>query len=133
MVNTRFNGVRPAAPVYESAEESAAKGRGRARGKGRRRVAPAKGGASTENVPREEALPAPQEEVKENVEIEDEENVGQEKDAPARNTGVPPLDLVLAQHIMYFLRNPSSSASYSISDQPPHYCYYSQCRWSSRH
>uniref|UniRef100_M1DRL5 'chromo' domain containing protein n=1 Tax=Solanum tuberosum TaxID=4113 RepID=M1DRL5_SOLTU len=48
MVNTRYNGVRPVAPVNAPAEESAARGRGRGRGRGRarsrgrRRVAPAR-------------------------------------------------------------------------------------------
>uniref|UniRef100_M1DIM5 Uncharacterized protein n=1 Tax=Solanum tuberosum TaxID=4113 RepID=M1DIM5_SOLTU len=61
-------------------------------------------GDPVEKVPREETLPAPQEEVEENLKIEDEGDVEQEEDAPARNTGVPPLDPMLAQRIMYFLK-----------------------------
>uniref|UniRef100_M1DZK8 'chromo' domain containing protein n=1 Tax=Solanum tuberosum TaxID=4113 RepID=M1DZK8_SOLTU len=110
MVNTSFNGIRPVAPVNDPAEEFATRGHGRGRGRGRAkgrgggRVAPARDGAPAENVPREEAPPASQELVEDNVEIEDEGDVGQEENAPARNTDVPHLDPMLAQYIMSFLK-----------------------------
>uniref|UniRef100_M1D8W9 'chromo' domain containing protein n=1 Tax=Solanum tuberosum TaxID=4113 RepID=M1D8W9_SOLTU len=72
MVNTRFNGVMPVAPVNAPCEESAARGRGLGR------------------------------EV--NVEVENEENVGQEEEVQAKTTSIPPLDPVLAQQIMLFLK-----------------------------
>uniref|UniRef100_M1D8W7 Uncharacterized protein n=1 Tax=Solanum tuberosum TaxID=4113 RepID=M1D8W7_SOLTU len=83
MVNTRFNGVRPVAPVNAPIEESASrgrgcgKGRGRARDRGRGRVEPTRDGAP---------------------------NVGQEEEVHAETTGIPPLDPVLAQQIMSFLK-----------------------------
>ncbi|KAK6773863.1 hypothetical protein RDI58_029102 [Solanum bulbocastanum] len=110
MVNTRYNGVRPVAPINEPVEESATSGhkrgsgRGRESGRGRGRLRPTRGGAPVENVPRKEAPPAPQEEVEENVEIEDEEDVRQEKGASAGNTDITPLDTMLAKHIMTFLK-----------------------------
>ncbi|WMV58289.1 hypothetical protein MTR67_051674 [Solanum verrucosum] len=98
MVNTRFNGVRPVAPVNEPVDESAA--RGRSRGKGN------------------ENPHAHHEEIEENVEVENNEDVGQEEEVQAENdedvgqeekvqaetTGILPLDLVLAQHVMSFLK-----------------------------
>ncbi|KAH0746513.1 hypothetical protein KY290_008221 [Solanum tuberosum] len=110
MVNTRFNIVRSVAPVNKPVEESAIRGRGRGRGRGRARVrgrgrvASTRDGAPVENAPRDEVPPTHYEEVEEIVEIEDEGDVGQEEDAPARNTGVPPLDPVLSQQIMSFLK-----------------------------
>uniref|UniRef100_M1DXU0 Uncharacterized protein n=1 Tax=Solanum tuberosum TaxID=4113 RepID=M1DXU0_SOLTU len=110
MVNTRFNGVRPVAPINEPVEGSAVRGhgrcmgRGRVRGRGRGRVAPTRDGAPVENASRDEVPPTHNEVIEENVEIGDEEDVGQEEDAPAGNTSVPPLDLVLAQQIMTFLK-----------------------------
>uniref|UniRef100_M1DTW9 'chromo' domain containing protein n=1 Tax=Solanum tuberosum TaxID=4113 RepID=M1DTW9_SOLTU len=62
------------------------------------------GGAPVENVPREKAPLVPQEEVEENVEIEDEGDVGHEENALARNTDIPSLDPMLAQQIMFFLK-----------------------------
>uniref|UniRef100_M1DV67 Uncharacterized protein n=1 Tax=Solanum tuberosum TaxID=4113 RepID=M1DV67_SOLTU len=70
MVNTRFNGVRPVAPVNAPAEESATRGHGR----------------------------------DENVEVDNDEDVAQEEKVQAENKGIPPLDLVLAQQIMSFLK-----------------------------
>uniref|UniRef100_M1DWC7 Uncharacterized protein n=1 Tax=Solanum tuberosum TaxID=4113 RepID=M1DWC7_SOLTU len=85
MVNTRFNGVRPVAPINAPIEESASRGRGcgkcRGRARDRGRV-----------------------KVEENVEVVDEENVGQEEEVHAETTGIPPLDPVLAQQIMSFLK-----------------------------
>uniref|UniRef100_M1DTW1 Uncharacterized protein n=1 Tax=Solanum tuberosum TaxID=4113 RepID=M1DTW1_SOLTU len=69
IVNTRFNGVRPATPVNDPADESAARGRGlgrgreRARGRGRKRVAPTRGGAPVENALRDEVPPTHYEEI----------------------------------------------------------------------
>uniref|UniRef100_M1DFB5 'chromo' domain containing protein n=1 Tax=Solanum tuberosum TaxID=4113 RepID=M1DFB5_SOLTU len=74
MVNTRFNGVRPVDPVNAPAEESAARGRSRGRGRGRAN------------------------------EIENDEDVGQEEEVQAETTSIPPLDPVLAQQIMSFLK-----------------------------
>uniref|UniRef100_M0ZWW8 'chromo' domain containing protein n=1 Tax=Solanum tuberosum TaxID=4113 RepID=M0ZWW8_SOLTU len=65
MVNTRYNGVRPIAPVNAPAEESAVKdrgrgrGRGRARGRGHGRVTP------VENTPVNENPHAHHEEIEE--------------------------------------------------------------------
>ena len=42
--------------------------------------------------------------MEENVEIEDEEDVGPEEDAQVENTNIPSLDPVLAQQIMSFLK-----------------------------
>uniref|UniRef100_M0ZPW9 Uncharacterized protein n=1 Tax=Solanum tuberosum TaxID=4113 RepID=M0ZPW9_SOLTU len=75
MVNTRFNGVRLVAPINAPIEESAARGRGR--------------------------------EIEENVDVDvdvDVEDLGQEGEVQAKTTCVPPLDPVLAQQIMSFLK-----------------------------
>ncbi|XP_049372615.1 uncharacterized protein LOC125837564 [Solanum verrucosum] len=80
MVNTCFNGVRPVAPVNEPAEESATKGRGQGRDRERAR------------------------EIQENIEVENEEDIGQEEVVQAETTGIPHLDPVLAQQIMSFLK-----------------------------
>ncbi|KAK4736785.1 hypothetical protein R3W88_000482 [Solanum pinnatisectum] len=108
MVNTRFNGVRPVAPINAPTEESVTRGhgrgrgRGRARGRGRRRVAPAGNGAPVENVPLNENPHAHHEEIKEeNVDVED---VGQKEEVQAETTDVPPIDPVLARQIMSFLK-----------------------------
>uniref|UniRef100_M1DF42 Putative plant transposon protein domain-containing protein n=1 Tax=Solanum tuberosum TaxID=4113 RepID=M1DF42_SOLTU len=59
-VNTRFNGVRPIAPVYAPVEKSTARGRSRGRGRERARgracgcVAPTRDGAPIKNAPRNE-------------------------------------------------------------------------------
>ncbi|WMV13913.1 hypothetical protein MTR67_007298, partial [Solanum verrucosum] len=63
MVNTRFNGSKLVAPVNAPAEESIARGHDR-----------------VENAPRKENPHAHHEEIKENVEVEDEENVGEEEE-----------------------------------------------------
>uniref|UniRef100_M1DZI0 Uncharacterized protein n=1 Tax=Solanum tuberosum TaxID=4113 RepID=M1DZI0_SOLTU len=82
MVNTRFNGVRPVALFNEPAEESTTggrgrgKGRGRAMGRGRGRVAPARNGSPIENSPRKEVPSGHHEEIEENVEVENDEDVG---------------------------------------------------------
>ncbi|KAH0673662.1 hypothetical protein KY284_024749 [Solanum tuberosum] len=75
-----------------------------ARGRGRERAAPTRDGALVEDAPRNEALPAHHEEVEENIEVEDEANVGQEEEVQAETTCIPPLDPVLAQQIMSFLK-----------------------------
>jgi len=67
-------------------------------GRGRGRVAPARNEAQAENVPREEALLTPQDEVEENVEIEVED-----EDARVGTAGLSPLDLAIAQQILTFL------------------------------
>ncbi|KAH0764699.1 hypothetical protein KY285_000570 [Solanum tuberosum] len=51
-----------------------------------------------------EAPLSPQEEVEENVEIEDEEDIGPEEDVQDENTCLPPLDPMIAQQIMTFLK-----------------------------
>ncbi|KAH0743076.1 hypothetical protein KY290_031069 [Solanum tuberosum] len=108
MVNTRFNGVRPVAPVNAPAEESTAishcrgRGRGRARGRSRGRVAPTRDRVPIENAPQNEASPVHHEEIEENVEVENIEEVGQKEEVQAKTTGVPPIDPVLAQQIMSF-------------------------------
>uniref|UniRef100_M1DXP0 Uncharacterized protein n=1 Tax=Solanum tuberosum TaxID=4113 RepID=M1DXP0_SOLTU len=63
MVNTRFNGVRPVAPINAPAEESAARGRGQVRGRGRGRVAPNRDGVPVGDAPRNEAPHAYHEET----------------------------------------------------------------------
>ncbi|WMV13845.1 hypothetical protein MTR67_007230 [Solanum verrucosum] len=90
MINTRFNGVRLVTFANALAEECAARGQGRgrgrvrgrkrARGRGRRKVGPTRDGAPVENAPRNEAPHAHHEEVEENIEVENEENVGQEEE-----------------------------------------------------
>uniref|UniRef100_M1DLB7 'chromo' domain containing protein n=1 Tax=Solanum tuberosum TaxID=4113 RepID=M1DLB7_SOLTU len=77
MVNTRFNDVRPVAPVNEPTKESIARGRSRGRGRGRARG---------------------------RVRGTNEEDVGQEEEVKAETTCIPPLDPILAQEIMYFLK-----------------------------
>uniref|UniRef100_M1E0P1 Uncharacterized protein n=1 Tax=Solanum tuberosum TaxID=4113 RepID=M1E0P1_SOLTU len=63
MINTRYNGVRPMAPVNAPAEESAVRGRGRGRGRGRARgrgrgsVALARDEILVGNAPQNEAPP----------------------------------------------------------------------------
>uniref|UniRef100_M1DQB6 'chromo' domain containing protein n=1 Tax=Solanum tuberosum TaxID=4113 RepID=M1DQB6_SOLTU len=105
-----LNDVRPVAPVNEPTEESATRGRsqgrsrGRAMGRGRGRVAPNKDGALVNNAPRNEAPPVHHEEVEENVEVENEENVGQEEEVQTGTTCIPPLDPLLAKDIMSFLK-----------------------------
>ncbi|XP_049413243.1 uncharacterized protein LOC125876166 [Solanum stenotomum] len=111
MVNTRFNDVRPVAPVNAPTKESAAKGhsrgrgRGRARGRGRGRVAPAGNEAPVENASVNENPHAHHEEMEEeNVNVENVEEVRQEKELQAETTNVPSIDPVLARHIMSFLK-----------------------------
>uniref|UniRef100_M1DVP2 Uncharacterized protein n=1 Tax=Solanum tuberosum TaxID=4113 RepID=M1DVP2_SOLTU len=110
MVNTTFNGVRPVAPVNAPAKKSIVRGRDRgigrgiARGKGRGRVTPTRDGAPVENSPRNENPHAHHEDIYENVEVENEEDVGQEEEVQAETTSIPLLDPVLAQHIMSFLK-----------------------------
>ncbi|WMV08779.1 hypothetical protein MTR67_002164 [Solanum verrucosum] len=110
MVNTRFNGIRPIAPVNAPAKKSAARvrsrgrGRERARGRGRGREAPTRDRSPVENALRNEAPLAHHKEVEENKEVENEENVGQEEEVQADTTGIPLLDPVLAQQIMSFLK-----------------------------
>ncbi|WMV38434.1 hypothetical protein MTR67_031819 [Solanum verrucosum] len=102
MVNTRFNGIRPRTPVNAPAEEYVARGRGQGRGRGRPRsrsrgrVAPTRDGAPVENSPINEIPHAHHEEI--------EENVGQEEEVHAETIGIRPLDPVLAQQIMSFLK-----------------------------
>jgi len=97
MVNTRFNGVKPVAPFNAFAEESTVRGRGqgrgrrRARGRGRGNVEPTRDGAPVDNALRNENPPAHHEEIEENVEIENKENVGQEKEVQAEITLFLPL------------------------------------------
>uniref|UniRef100_M1DVT1 'chromo' domain containing protein n=1 Tax=Solanum tuberosum TaxID=4113 RepID=M1DVT1_SOLTU len=74
MVNTRFNSVRPAAHVNEPAEESTTRGRDRGR------------------------------EIKENIEVENDEDSGQEEKVQVEATSIPSLDPVLGQQIMSFLK-----------------------------
>uniref|UniRef100_M1D870 Uncharacterized protein n=1 Tax=Solanum tuberosum TaxID=4113 RepID=M1D870_SOLTU len=92
MVNTRFNDVRPVASVNVLAEESTARGRdrgmgrGRARERGRGRVALTRYGAPVENAPRNEVPLVHHEEIEENVEVENEEDVGQEEEVQTETT-----------------------------------------------
>ncbi|WMV44926.1 hypothetical protein MTR67_038311 [Solanum verrucosum] len=79
------------------------RGRGRASGKGRGRVAHVGDEALVKNAPMNENPHAHHEEIEENVDVEDVEEVGHEKEVPTGTTGVPPLDPVLAQQIMSFL------------------------------
>uniref|UniRef100_M1DBS8 'chromo' domain containing protein n=1 Tax=Solanum tuberosum TaxID=4113 RepID=M1DBS8_SOLTU len=110
MVNTMFNDVRPVAPVNAPAKQSATRGHGRGmgrervRGRGRERVTPTRDGAPVKNAPRNEAPLVHHEEVEENVEVENEKNVGQEEEVQTETTCIPPLDPVLAQQIMSFLK-----------------------------
>ena len=110
MVNTRFNKVRPVAPVNAPADKSAVGGcdrgrdRGRARGRGRERVAPATDGVPIKNASQNEGPPVHYEDIQENVEVENVEKVGQAKGVQVETTIIPPIDLVLAQKIMSFLK-----------------------------
>uniref|UniRef100_M1DE13 Uncharacterized protein n=1 Tax=Solanum tuberosum TaxID=4113 RepID=M1DE13_SOLTU len=98
MVNTRYNGVRPVAPVNAPAEESAARGRGRgigrgrARGRGRGRVAPAMNEVPIDNILMNENPHAHNEEIEEDIEVEDVEENGQEGKVLAKTAVVPPID-----------------------------------------
>ncbi|WMV37214.1 hypothetical protein MTR67_030599 [Solanum verrucosum] len=80
------------------------RGRGRARGRGRGRVAPSRGGASVENDPRKEKPFVHPEEIEENIEVENDEDVGQEEEVQAETIYIPPLDPMLAQQIMSFMK-----------------------------
>uniref|UniRef100_M1DWW7 Uncharacterized protein n=1 Tax=Solanum tuberosum TaxID=4113 RepID=M1DWW7_SOLTU len=88
---------------------------------------------------KEEALHVPQEEVQENVEIKNEKDRGPDEEVQAETTDIPPLDPVLAQHIMTFSEgisrpwSPSHSASSSTPSQSPYYCYCSQGGWRIKH
>ncbi|WMV58447.1 hypothetical protein MTR67_051832 [Solanum verrucosum] len=110
MVNTRYNGVRPVAPVNALAEESAVRGRDRRRGRGRAkvrgrgRVAPAVNKVPIDSVPMNENPPSHNEEIEEDIEVEDVEENGQEEEVPAETSVVPPIDPVLAQQIIAFLK-----------------------------
>lgn len=75
------------------------------------------GRSPAENVHREEAPPTLQEEVEENVEIEDDEVVGQEKDAQTVNICIPSLNPVFAQQIMSILKGSVILGSFP------------QCKW----
>ncbi|WMV29012.1 hypothetical protein MTR67_022397 [Solanum verrucosum] len=95
MVRTRFNGIRPVAPVNAPAEESAARGRNqgrdreRVRGRGRGRVMPTRDGAPVKDAPRNEAPLVHHEEVEKNIEVKHDEVVGQEEEVQAYTTDVP--------------------------------------------
>ncbi|KAH0672114.1 hypothetical protein KY284_023201 [Solanum tuberosum] len=105
MVNTRFNDIRPVAPINAPVEESAMRGRSRGRGRGRGRVTHVRNGAPIENAPVNEKPYVHHEEIEEeNVDVEDFEDVEQEEEVQAGTTCVPPLDPVLAQQIMSFLK-----------------------------
>uniref|UniRef100_M1CNY4 'chromo' domain containing protein n=1 Tax=Solanum tuberosum TaxID=4113 RepID=M1CNY4_SOLTU len=109
MVNSRFNGVRLVALVNAPIEEYTARGRGRgrgrerAKGRGHGRVEPAGNGAPVENAPMNENPHAHHEEIEENVDV-DVEDLGQKREVQAETTCDPPLDPVLAQQIMSFLK-----------------------------
>uniref|UniRef100_M1DL04 'chromo' domain containing protein n=1 Tax=Solanum tuberosum TaxID=4113 RepID=M1DL04_SOLTU len=110
MVNTRYNSIRPVAPVNVPAEESTARGRvrgrgrGRVRGRGRGRVAPAGNEDHVQNALMNENPHAHHEEIEENVDVENIEDVGQEKEVQDETIDVPPIDTVLARHVMSFLK-----------------------------
>ncbi|KAH0657808.1 hypothetical protein KY289_026556 [Solanum tuberosum] len=110
MVNIRFNSVKAVALVNAHAEESAARGRGRGRGRGRARgrgwgrVAPTRDGVPVGNAPQNEAHLVHHEEIKEDIEVENVEEVGQEEKVQGETTGNPPIDPVLAQQILSFLK-----------------------------
>uniref|UniRef100_M1DLH6 Uncharacterized protein n=1 Tax=Solanum tuberosum TaxID=4113 RepID=M1DLH6_SOLTU len=103
MVNTRYNGVRPVAPINAPTEESTTRGRGRgrgkgtARGRGHERVTPDVNEVPIKNVPMNENHLAHNEEIEEDIEVEDVEENGQEEEVPTETVVVPPIDLVLAQ------------------------------------
>uniref|UniRef100_M1DWI5 Uncharacterized protein n=1 Tax=Solanum tuberosum TaxID=4113 RepID=M1DWI5_SOLTU len=56
------------------------------------------------NAPKNEVPCVHYEEVEKNVEVKNEEDVGQDKEVQSETTCIPPLDLVLAQQIMTFLK-----------------------------
>uniref|UniRef100_M1DM81 'chromo' domain containing protein n=1 Tax=Solanum tuberosum TaxID=4113 RepID=M1DM81_SOLTU len=103
MVNTRYNDVRPVAPVNAPAEESPARGRGRGRGRGQGRLTPSRDGIPIEIAPLNLAPPVHHEEIEEDIEVENIE-VGQEEEVKVETIGIPPIDPVLAQQIMSFLK-----------------------------
>ncbi|XP_015075547.1 uncharacterized protein LOC107019648 [Solanum pennellii] len=93
------------APTEESTARSRGRGRGRerARGRGRGRVEPTRDGVSIENAPQNEASPYIIKRLKRILRLKMEE-VGQEEEVQAETTGVPPIEPVLAQQIMSFLK-----------------------------
>ncbi|KAH0748145.1 hypothetical protein KY290_027377 [Solanum tuberosum] len=79
-------------------------GRGRARSRGRGRVAPTRDGVPVGNAPQNEAHLVHHEEIKEDIEVENVEEVGQKEEVQGETTGNPPIDPVLAQQILSFLK-----------------------------
>lgn len=57
-----------------------------------------------ENAPRNENPHVYLKKIEKNVEVEDDEDVGQEEEVPAETISIPLLDPVLAQQIMSFLK-----------------------------
>uniref|UniRef100_M1DEL7 'chromo' domain containing protein n=1 Tax=Solanum tuberosum TaxID=4113 RepID=M1DEL7_SOLTU len=104
MVNTGCNNVRPVAPVNAPVEEFATRGRGQGRGRSRERVSSTKEGVPVENAPRNEAPTMHHEEIEENINVENVEEVLQEKEVQAETICIPLIDQVLAQQIMSFLK-----------------------------
>ncbi|KAH0746358.1 hypothetical protein KY285_008015 [Solanum tuberosum] len=110
MVITRFTDDRPIGPVNALVEEYPARGhgrdmgRGRANGRVRGRATPTRDGAPVGDAPRNKVPYAHHEKVKENIEAENDKVIGQEKEVQAESRGIPPLDSVLAQQIMSFLK-----------------------------
>uniref|UniRef100_M1DKE7 'chromo' domain containing protein n=1 Tax=Solanum tuberosum TaxID=4113 RepID=M1DKE7_SOLTU len=103
MVNTRFTNVRPVGPVNALVEEYPARvhgrgrGRGKAKGRVRGRATHTRDGAPVGDAPRNKVPSAHHEEVKENIEAENDNVVGQEKEVQTETTCIPPLVPVLAQ------------------------------------
>ena len=67
-------------------------------------MAPTRDGAPVENAPKNESHLVHHKEVDENIQDENEKNVGQKKVMQNDATSINPLDLLLAQKIMSFLK-----------------------------
>ena len=125
IINTRFNGIRPAtiinAPIYESTLRGRGRGRGRGRPRcrGHGRVASAVYKVHIENVLGNKNCHVQDEEIEDNKDFEDVEKIGRKGGVLSRNIGIPPFQLMLAQHIMLLLKGLAGQVILP-SSQPPY-------------
>ena len=90
----------PVAPIRARAKVSKNRGRGK--------VQPTKDVALVDNAPRNEAPPLHHDKIEEDVNVQNEGDVEQDEEVHAETTCFHPLDTVLAQQIMSFLKGLAS-------------------------